>query len=84
MKENLKKDLELIKSLSKLMKEEEIISLKYERADFKLDINKSISKVDFDSKQSKFISHGETKNNQSNESKNIQNEKHPGALKHQW
>lgn len=81
MKENLKKDLELIKSLSKLMKEEEIISLKYEKADFKLDINKSISKVDFDSKQSKFISQGETKNFQGNESKNIQNEKHPGALK---
>ena len=81
MKENLKKDLELIKSLSKLMKEEEIISLKYEKADFKLDINKSISKIYFDSKQSKFISQGETKNFQGNESKNIQNEKHPGALK---
>ena len=81
MKENLKKDLELIKSLSKLMKEEEIISLKYERSDLKLDINKSISKVDFDTKQSKYFSQEETKKIQRNETKNIQNEKHPGALK---
>lgn len=81
MKENLKKDLELIKSLSKLMKEEEIISLKYERSDLKLDINKSMSKVEFDPRQSKFFSEEETKNSQGDEAKNIQNEKHPGALK---
>ena len=81
MKENLKKDLELIKSLSKLMKEEEIISLKYEKSDLKLDINKSIAKVNFDSKISKFVSEEETKKSNENDVKNIQNEKHPGALK---
>lgn len=81
MKENFKKDLELIKSLSKVMKEQEIISLKYERSDIKLNINKSISKDFFESNKSNFFSKEQTEKSSINETENIKNETHPGALK---
>ncbi len=81
MKEDFKKDLELIKLLSKVMSEENIFSLKYEKSDLKLNINK-VSKIEnFDQSQGTLSSKEKTEKFLDNKNINDQNENHPGALK---
>lgn len=80
-KENFKKDLELIKSLSKLMSEEKIFSLKYEKSDIKLNINKYEQKEILDQKQAMLLSEEKTEKSSIKEKFNNQKENHPGALK---
>ena len=81
MKDGFKKDLELIKLLSKVMSEENIFSLKYEKSNIKLNIKKSVSDNILKQKQAAVFSQEQNSKISDNEIKNNQNENHPGALK---
>ena len=80
MKDNAEKDLELVRRLSKLMTEEKIVTLKYEKSGLKLFLDKNFNNDISDFKDLPKIKNSKTENE--NPKKNLEfNSNHPGALK---
>ena len=81
MKENLNKDIELIRKLSQLMSREKITKLKYEKSDLKLSIDKNNYSENITAIQTPKLIEAESKDNKTLETKPNFDVKHPGALK---
>ena len=81
MKENLNKDIELIRNLSQLMSREKITKLKYEKSDLKLIIDKNTQSENLTTIQTHDLVQTETKENKVLETKTNFDINHPGALK---
>ena len=81
MKENLNKDIELIRNLSQLMSREKITKLKYEKSDLKLIIDKNTQSENLTTIQTHDLVETETKENKVLETKTNFDINHPGALK---
>ena len=81
MKENLNKEIELIRKLSQLMTKEKITKLKYEKSDLKLSIDKNAQSENFAPIQTQKIVETETQENKISESISNLDTNHPGALK---
>ena len=76
MKENLNKDIELIRDLSQLMSKEKITKLKYEKSDLKLYLNKNTQSKNYTAMHTPNSIETETRENNTKFDVN-----HPGALK---
>ena len=81
MKENLNKEIELIRKLSQLMTKEKITKLKYEKSDLKLSIDKNAQSENFVPIQTQKIVETETQENKTSETISKVDNNHPGALK---
>ena len=81
MKENINKDIELIRKLSQLMTKEKITKLKYEKSDLKLSIDKNVQSENFASIQTQKTVKTEIKENKTSETVSNLDVNHPGALK---
>ena len=81
MKENLNKEIELIRKLSQLMTKEKITKLKYEKSDLKLSIDKNAQSENFVPIQTQKIAETETQENKNSETISNLDANHPGALK---
>ena len=81
MKENLNKEIELIRKLSQLMTKEKITKLKYEKSDLKLSIDKNAQSENFMPIQTQKIVETETQENKTSETISKVDNNHPGALK---
>ena len=81
MKENLNKEIELIRKLSQLMTKEKITKLKYEKSDLKLSIDKNAQSKNFVPIQTQKLAETETQENKTSETISNLDANHPGALK---